>query len=160
VRARILGLNDSLPVRRGQAVVCLVCGEREAPWRDSLAALAVETDPGTPIVLVGCAGASVAAADELPALRSAPWLIDDGCDRAVTGVNRLLAAAPDGDVAFVWGGAQVGPGWLERMRAAAHCDSTVISASALCERAGALAVAPSCSADARASAARARRRAP
>jgi hypothetical protein len=55
-------------------------------------------------------------------------------------VNAILAAARDADVALLADGARVGAQWLERMRAAAHCDSTVVSASALCDHGGALAV--------------------
>ncbi len=57
--------------------------------------------------------------------------------------NAILAAAERADVVLLREGARVGPQWLERMCAAAACDTTVVSASALSDSGGALAVVPS-----------------
>lgn len=45
------------------------------------------------------------------------------------------------DLVLVAPGVRVGPEWLERLSAAAHCDSTVVSATALGDHTGALSVA-------------------
>lgn len=65
-------------------------------------------------------------------------------DRGETAeVNAAAAAAPQADLALLSVDARVGPRWLERLRAAAHCDTTVVSASALSNRGEVLVVAPS-----------------
>ncbi len=70
-------------------------------------------------------------------------LLYDGVAGETAEANAVIAATKDADVVLLADGARMGVSWLERMRAAAHCDSTVISASALCDAGGALAVAVS-----------------
>lgn len=62
-------------------------------------------------------------------------------------MNAILATATGADVVLLREDASVGPRWLERMRAAAHCDTTVISASALSSTGDRVAVASSNAAD-------------
>ncbi len=82
--------------------------------------------------------------DALSAGRVPPvCLLYEGVAGETAEANAILAAAKDADVVLLADGARMGASWLERMCAAAHCDSTVVSASALCDAGGALAVAVS-----------------
>jgi len=60
--------------------------------------------------------------------------------------NLAAGATGRSDLVFVTPGVRVGPTWLSRLRDAAYCDSTVVSATALGNHAGALSVATNLSA--------------
>jgi hypothetical protein len=83
--------------------------------------------------------------DELSAGRGRPLvcLLYAGARGETAEVNAILAPPPGVDVVLLRDTARVGSQWLERMRAAAHCDTTVISASALSCAGDSLAVTPS-----------------
>jgi hypothetical protein len=83
--------------------------------------------------------------DELSTGRSCPLvcLLYAGVRGEVAQANAILAPAPGADVVLLRDTARVGAQWLERMRVAAHCDTTVISASALSCAGDSLAVTPS-----------------
>ena len=55
-------------------------------------------------------------------------------------VNRALAQLDPADAVVLTGPCEVGPGWLERMRAAAYEDTNTATASALADREGELAL--------------------
>lgn len=80
--------------------------------------------------------------DELPALpgRSVVCMLYSGARGEAPSVNQIVAASPAADVVLLREGAKTGRRWLERMRAAAHCDTTVVTASALSNGRGLLAV--------------------
>jgi hypothetical protein len=81
--------------------------------------------------------------DALPARWARPvvCLSYTGAVGEVTEVNAILIEHVQADVVLLREGVRVSPQWLERMCAAAHCDTTVVSASALCAGDGVLAVA-------------------
>lgn len=57
-------------------------------------------------------------------------------------VNAASTAVGPGDVVLVAPGVLLGPSWLERLMQAAHCDTTVVSATALSDDGGPLGVRP------------------
>ena len=83
--------------------------------------------------------------DALSAGRGQPLLclLYAGIRGEVAEVNTMVDAAAGADVVLLRESAHVGSQWLERMRAAAHCDTTVVSASALSSDGEVLAVIPS-----------------
>jgi glycosyltransferase involved in cell wall biosynthesis len=88
--------------------------------------------------------------DELSAGRGRPLvcLLYAGVRGETAEVNAILAPTAGADVVLLRDTARVGSQWLERMRAAAHCDTTVISASALSCEGDSLAVTTSIAVDA------------
>jgi glycosyltransferase involved in cell wall biosynthesis len=62
-------------------------------------------------------------------------------------VDAMLASVAGADVVLLQETARFGSQWLERMYVAAHCDTTVISASALSHEGGSLGVVPSAGGD-------------
>jgi glycosyltransferase involved in cell wall biosynthesis len=138
---RVLALDAVPPVQRGHPIICLLCAQAPDGASRSLHSLCATVPAQTPILVIGL---------EQPLEQSdLVRARDDG--RAV-----LFVAAPDGeipvlngiveshdaDLLLAWSGAEFGEDALERLRAAAHYDSTVASASALSSRPGPLAVAP------------------
>jgi hypothetical protein len=83
--------------------------------------------------------------DALPAgwARPVVCLLYAGAPGEVAQANAVIAAENRADVVLLREGAQLGPRWLERMSAAAGCDTTVVSASALSDTGEALAIARS-----------------
>jgi glycosyltransferase involved in cell wall biosynthesis len=141
--------GEPVAVSRGQPVVAVIGCGRPQGIDVTLSGVLRHTPPETTVLLVGV------AEDEVEGLRRAI----DGQESATAGVlpgivclvrpaedsfARALAAAATaagpGDLALLAAGVQVGPQWLERLMAAAHCDSTVVSATALGGGVGALSV--------------------
>ena len=111
---------------------------------DTLAGLLLHTSPQVPILLAGAVEHDLertrdeVAGDEggrreLPVLGLGPGA-------GFAELANAASAAVAGDLVLVAPGVQVGPEWLDRLRSAARCDSTVVSATALGDAAGPLSV--------------------
>ena len=114
-------------------MVCLLCdGDHGLA---SLQSILAHTDEQTPLLLVG--------ADQATLSRLAGQV--SGRDVELVSIQRSLLgsvaqATAAADVAFVSRGTRVGPGWIERLAAAARSDTTIVTATALADHAGALSV--------------------
>jgi len=114
--------------------VVLAAGGDGAP--DTLRGIAAHTPAEVPVLLAGAGETLERVADALgseagtapPLLLALELEAGAGFARAV---NAASAAAGSGDVVLLTPGVEVGPSWLERLTQAAHCDSTVVSATAL-----------------------------
>jgi glycosyltransferase involved in cell wall biosynthesis len=150
VTVRTLRPTDVLAIRRDEPLVCMPWSAGSAQRDVTLEGLLAHTPTDVSILLAGV------PAEELPTLEAS---LRDGarserelCVVALDAPVRFAAAlavaaglAPRADLAIVLPGTRVGPEWLAGMRAAAHSDSTVVSATALADHAGSLSVLSSSS---------------
>ena len=108
-------------------MVCLLCdGDHGLA---SLQSILAHTDEQTPLLLVG--------ADQATLSRLAGQV--SGRDVELVSIQRSLLgsvaqATAAADVAFVSRGTRVGPGWIERLAAAARSDTTIVTATALADQ--------------------------
>ena len=136
--------DGALSGRTDHPVICI-------PWTDepeaasrTLAGIVAHTAPQAPIVLAGWAKrdleqAEISAPGSGEHQRSITTL-EVGSQWGFAAAVNAAIAATSGDLVVVAPGVLVGPQWLERLRAAAHCDSTVASATPLGDHAGMLSV--------------------
>jgi Glycosyl transferases group 1 len=150
VTVRILRPSDVLAIGRDQPLVCLPWLSGPAQRDATLEGLLLHTPIDVPIVLVG---ATVEEESALGArLRDCAQIERElfvaplaAPVRYAAAVAIAAAVAPLADLAIVAPGTRMGPDWLAGMRAAAHSDSTVVSATALADHAGPLSVMSSSS---------------
>jgi glycosyltransferase involved in cell wall biosynthesis len=125
---------------REEPTICVTCLAGDADVRETLSSVLAYTSPEVPIIVAGVGTARLGdVCADLAAGRALEVLaFDAGVGFAE--IANAASAEVTGDLTLVAAGVRVGPEWLERMRAAAHCDSIVVSATALGADAGALSV--------------------
>jgi len=146
VTVRVPPPDEAIAAVCDAPTVCIPWHGEPAAARATLAGVLAHTPPHVPVVLAG------AGEHDLEAVTAG--LADGGIGvRAISALalgsgagfagaaNAAADAAAGEDLALVAPGVLVGPEWLGRLQAAARCDSTVVSATALGDRAGALTVA-------------------
>lgn len=156
VTVRLLPRGEALSKARDVPTVCLAWPDESGPV-NTLRSIIEHTEETVPIVLAGAARSQAhVIEDEHPSAATiedehpgAPergreiWaLADDGDASFGRLANACARAIADSDVILVAPGVQVGPGWLDRLKAAAYTDSTIVSATALGDHAGPLSVRP------------------
>lgn len=131
----------------GAPTICLPLLDRPGAASETLADILLHTSAQVPVLLVG---ATARELEEVEIRFAAP----EGGQREVSALafgggagfaqlaNVAAGATGRSDLVFVASGVRVGPMWLSRLKDAAHCDSTVVSATALGDDAGALSVIP------------------
>lgn len=140
---RLLSDDEALVSAPGVPTVCVPWLDPRSSVSETLSLLRRYTPSHVRVLLAGPAGLELA--------EISPGLADAG-EGEIVGVpldgvetfsdvcNRISDATGRSDLVLVQPGVQVGPEWLDGLQAAAHCDSTVVSATALCDRASLVSV--------------------
>jgi hypothetical protein len=139
VIARILGLGDPTNDLAGRITICLVGSPEGGLAGSTLESVDRHTDPQTPVLRISVPDAPPAEA----ALDTSRPVFTVEPQHGLATTLRDIVATTGCDVAILSAGVTVGSGWLDRLRTAAHSDDTVVSATALSDRAGAFGVAVS-----------------
>jgi GT2 family glycosyltransferase/glycosyltransferase involved in cell wall biosynthesis len=130
---RQLAIGDSLGMQRGEVVVCIpVYGQHELVERCVASVLA--HTPSDVTILVADDASPDGATKSFLELNSDPrirYLRQPRNVGFVENVNAVFTAAAPADVVILNSDCEVGPEWLERLRAAAYSDSLVATATAL-----------------------------
>jgi GT2 family glycosyltransferase/glycosyltransferase involved in cell wall biosynthesis len=133
---RELGRGETLPVKRGDVVVCIPVYGAFALFAECLTSVLAHTAQDVPILI-----ADDASPD--PAIREFVGSLRDTLRHEVTylrqpqnlgfpgNVNAAFAAAGEADVVVLNSDCVVAEGWLDGLRRAAHSDALVATASAL-----------------------------
>jgi glycosyltransferase involved in cell wall biosynthesis len=145
VTVRVLPRDEALATPRDAPSVCLSWSDQDAGTSETLAGIVAYTPPEVPIVLVAATEGDLervqteneaGGSDE----REIWALAYEGKETFAQFANAGARAAGASDLVIVAPGVAVGPEWLERLQAAVRSDSTVVSATALGDDAGALSV--------------------
>jgi glycosyltransferase involved in cell wall biosynthesis len=140
-----LAPDEKLSQARGNPAVCVMLGEERALVRETLEDVIAYTPGEVPILVLASGSQAVERIESLfeghvPAQREILALaLAQGAGFSAA-LNAAGKALEPGDVVLLAAGARLGEAWLERLRQAAHCDSTVVSATALEIGGGALGV--------------------
>lgn len=146
---RELTPDDRPPIDRTHpSVLVLARAQDSAGLRSCLESLSAHVPTETPIVVLTPTAESVRAVRKAAKRRELWYLAPasapggEGAAHPVTqATNRALRLLAPGDVALLLEPVAVAPGWLEDLRAAAHADSNIASASAMTASGGPLSVA-------------------
>jgi glycosyltransferase involved in cell wall biosynthesis len=139
VTIQAISAGEALAPERGSVLVSIPLeglGAMELEGRQALLSVAsvlAQTARATPLLLVAGAALLEQISEQLDGdlpdrtvLGLAP-----GAGGQTAAVNAAIRASSPGDLAIVAPGVEVGPGWLERLQAAARSDATVASATPL-----------------------------
>ena len=129
---RLIDHRDELALERGSVLVCMLSLGADAWPLASVRSVREHTDASIPVIVVGGQVLLGQVADGLPPeLVSWIGMLSDA-DLPTEVINAAIRATFPADVALVIPGMRVSAGWLERLRAAALSDSTVVGATPLC----------------------------
>jgi glycosyltransferase involved in cell wall biosynthesis len=145
VPLRVLAPDESLSRSRAAPAVCIVLTDQDDGAVETLLAIVNHTSAQVPILLVGAAGGSLedlggALSGRVGEEREIFALAVASGAGFSSAVNAASAVIGSGDIVLLAPGVRVGPSWLERLTHAAHCDSTVVSATAFNDGGGPLGV--------------------
>src|SRR4051794_4645799 len=140
---RDLSPGGRLDVRRGDAVVCIPLYGAHDLFVRCLRSVLAHTPAAVPILVADDNGpdpTSRSWADALPHERDVLWLRQPENLGFVGNCNAAFAIAAPADVVLLNSDCEVGEGWFEGLRDAAHSDSTIATATALSNHATILSV--------------------